>query len=162
MDIEVTVDEKDLHNATINIINEGRASASKFILTLQAPQNISSYNVFTTDNYTADYVENSTSLELYFPRFTYGEGSLIRVNMSLDNKSNITSGYYTAYATYDQGSYKKVLPITQISLSFDERFREFWRVNGSLISLIVGIITSFTLLLTLKKIRRSGKEIPGK
>jgi hypothetical protein len=49
LDVEVIVNEKDLRKAIINVINEGRASASNFVLTLQAPQNITSYNVFSRE-----------------------------------------------------------------------------------------------------------------
>jgi hypothetical protein len=118
--------------------------------------------MYLVENYSADYENSTTSLELRVPRFTYGEGSLIRVKILIENKLDLTSSDYIAYATYDQGSYKKVLPIIKkpppsLAELLSTLFNNFWRAYGGYLSLIGGILVAIVPTSIFDRLRKRRK-----
>jgi hypothetical protein len=77
---EVIPDAENPLNATINVINKGRAPAKNLQITVEAPYNITNHRIFSTENYTQKFIQNSTTLEVLLPRFSQGDGSLVKIN----------------------------------------------------------------------------------
>jgi hypothetical protein len=98
--------------ATINVTNRSSAPATNLKLTINAPGVIDDHDVNGTENY-KEIFDNSTSLVLDIPRLVHGQGSIIEIILELKNISSTGSGNYTAYATYDQGSFRVDVPAIQ-------------------------------------------------
>jgi hypothetical protein len=145
--IAVVPDNKTTNSTTtIDVTNKGSAPATHLKLTLSAPGKIDDYDVNSTEDYQEVYAQNSTSLVLNIPRFIHGEGSLIKLNLKLENISSSGSDNYVAYATYDQGSLKVDVPAIQyeprlkIPLSIQEQITVFWNNWGTGIVLIISAV----------------------
>jgi hypothetical protein len=102
-DIQIHIDETE-YQAIVNIKNEGRISAHNLILSVNSSTGISNFNIHSTENYTL--IQNgSTTLKIYVPRFSHGQGSLIIMNITYSEHR--TAYPMTVYGTYDEGSLSK-------------------------------------------------------
>lgn len=141
--------------ATVNVTNRGSAPATHLKLTLDAPGKIYDYDVNSTEDYEV-YTKNSTSLVLNIPRFIHGEGSVIKVNLKLENISSSGSDDYIVYATYDQGSFRVDVPAIQhqqrvLPLSVQEQIIVFWNTYGYAITLFIAAIVAGVSALIIDK-----------
>jgi hypothetical protein len=108
--------------AEINVINEG-IPATHVVLTIQTPEKIIKYHIFTTENLTNVNSSDQKTLKIYLPRLERGGGSIIKIDTLVTSKTKVQYPNYTIWATYDQGSFKYVL---QKPLSSEEEFIVFW------------------------------------
>jgi hypothetical protein len=132
--IDFAIDWRNLNEAKFIIKNTGNAAAKNVILTVQAPYSITSHTIFSTENSTEVSSPNPKSLEVHVPRFVQGGGSLTEIDTVIDNKSNITTGEYRIYITYDQGSVSRIIPIVQRPFSINEEYSSFWNQYGTAIT----------------------------
>jgi hypothetical protein len=166
--VELIPDKENIYRVTIDLKNKGYVAAKNLKLTMESPYNITSVDIFSTENYTKEYVNNSAILEVNVPRLVQGEGSIIRINALIDSHSNITGNdHYIVYSTYDQGSKMNAAYIlatagtTKIADPYqsliDSITEWFSPISGVIviISTIVGVIA--TLLQTL--LRRTHKKM---
>jgi hypothetical protein len=150
LDISKEPNQEQNKKTIIDITNIGSAPAKSLKLTVQAPQNISfKHPIFSTEIYNETKTEDPARLELYIPRFIQGDGSMIRIEALINNRSNMTSGNYIFYATYDQGSIRKTIPIsekvTAPTIPFLDQFANWWSQYGNAISWIyVAIVSAIT------------------
>jgi hypothetical protein len=84
---------------------------------VEAPYNISNHRIFSTETYTEKFVQNSTTLEVLVPRFSQGDGSLVKINTLANSKPNLTSVDYVIYSTYDDGSNKLSAHVSKTPLA---------------------------------------------
>jgi hypothetical protein len=91
------------NNTSIELTNNGRVPATNLILTVQSLANDANFKIFTTENFTKILEDNHT-LVVKFPRFVHGNGSLIRIEISAEQKLDAFDQSTVVYATYDQGS----------------------------------------------------------
>lgn len=140
--ISVTAAPNSNANGTIiDVTNTGSASAKDLKLTVQAPPHVTfQHPVFSTERYTQNRTEDPSLLELFVPRFVQGAGSLIRINTFIASGTN-TSKTYTFYATYDQGSILKFIPILQ-----QLRPSNVYALYIPIILLIISGITSLVVI----------------
>lgn len=88
---------------SIEFTNDGIASATNFILTIESPVNINNYEVFSTEDW-AEGKKDDKSLSIHFSRLAQGGGSLTKIKIFTDTNLSKSGNGYVAYATYDQGS----------------------------------------------------------
>jgi Bacterial Ig-like domain len=113
--VTVTPDNKTTNSvATINATNKGSAPATNLKLTLNAPVVIDDYDVNSTEYYEVVPTNSTSFLVLNIPRLVHGQGSLVEINLELENISSTGSHNYIVYATYDQGSLRIDVPSIQI------------------------------------------------
>jgi hypothetical protein len=116
--ILILPEHKDQHKVSFKMTNNGRTAATHLRLLIKAPENIVNYYNFSTENMTLKKVK-PTMLEGNMLRFVEGNGSFVNIDIIIDAKPNIDySKTYEAYATYDQGSRKGALSVTDNTSTF--------------------------------------------
>jgi hypothetical protein len=128
--IDIEVSEVD--KALVEVRNTGKQPAREFLLTIESSRSITGREILATDNVTS-IKENQTMLSLGLPRFTYGDGSVIKVNISTDNKSS-TPNKIDVYATFETGSTNNSYPDKKVC---PEPVTSFFREYGLIIILLV-------------------------
>ena len=98
----------NINSSSIELANNGRVPANNLILTVQSPENIVDYEIFTTENRTIMVEEDNQTLVAKLPRFVHGDGSLISIEIfsAAEQESDSFNQNYVVYATYDEGSLK--------------------------------------------------------
>ncbi|MGH9995619.1 MAG: hypothetical protein ACRD4J_10350 [Nitrososphaeraceae archaeon] len=110
LSIDTKTNASDPQVNDIIIRNSGTEAATKLVITVEAPGIVQNRNIFSTENIkVTEYpkIDNNT-LQIYVSRLVQGEGSFVRIESVVDDKSstesNPLSSNYSVYATYDQGS----------------------------------------------------------
>jgi hypothetical protein len=72
-------------------------------VTINSTSHISTYSIFSTENYTIKNIENNyEALQIYLSRFAQGQGILFKIDTIGDKHADISNNSYSAYSTYDQ------------------------------------------------------------
>lgn len=160
---EPTTDQKD--KVVIDITNIGTAAAKSLKLTVQAPPSTSfKYPLFSTEKYSANKTGDPTRLEIDVPRFVQGGGSLIRIESLIDTKTNVSSGDYIVYVTYDQGSVEQEIPVFEKPtkpLSFIDIFFNQYQTGLSFLAAgisLVGGAVGYYVSRTKQKVKHQNDE----
>jgi hypothetical protein len=158
LEIKLLPNELNGDLSTVTVRNIGNVAANNVLLTIQLPNKIISYSIFTTENATLiinpnekeDVVgynffnistratnENTGVVELYVPRFVQGNGSLIKVVAFTDPQEDSNNRNYGVYTTYDGGStWTGVFRM----LTFQERINSIWDALVFTLSIVPSII----------------------
>ena len=97
--------EKYSEAVVVEAKNHGRDSARGLVLTIESPDNIINKTILATENVTS-IKQNHTILSLNLPRFSNGEGSVIKINVWTNSPQSSLIENMNAYATYEKGSIK--------------------------------------------------------
>ena len=97
--------EKHSESVVVEAKNHGRDRARGLVLTIESPNNIINKTVLATENVTS-MKQNQTILSLNLPRFSNGEGSVIKINVWTNSPQSSLIENINAYATYEKGSTK--------------------------------------------------------
>lgn len=103
MSIKLQVSPADNHISNLQLKNYGNIPATNVLLTLNLPSEIITYKVFTTETHSISQ-NKSNILQIFFPRFSNGDGSVLSIDTIIGKETNISNKNYIAYVTHDKGS----------------------------------------------------------
>lgn len=111
--------QSDSRSLSVFVHNIGRSPATNLKISVNAPENISHYNAFTTDNINLTKVSPSR-IFLNASKLVHGDGSQIVLDVRITGESSVDySNKYTVFAIYDQGSSKGTLPRSELTIIYD-------------------------------------------
>jgi len=158
VNVNLSKSPNDKYSAYISVTNLGRVSAKQMTLTIDNPAKILNHTIFSTEEYSENKNYSNTHpkiLKIFIPRFVQGEGSVINVNLKVDPTVNIDSGQYVVYTTYDQGSVRKILPVSEQAVSAEpEQFKYYDPIILGItaaVAAVIGIITNTFFMRAVKK-----------
>jgi hypothetical protein len=157
VNIEIISNKNHGHESTVSVNNRGSAPATNVLLTVETPANISYYKIFSTENHTEKSKLSSNELQIYMPRLIHGQGSMVRINTVVDEKSNVTLGAYTAYITYDQGSSMLLKPVLEKPQSLIDQIRNWYYEYAGSIWSIWGIGIALGIPIVMNWVRKRRK-----
>jgi cellulose synthase/poly-beta-1,6-N-acetylglucosamine synthase-like glycosyltransferase len=148
------------NSSIIQIKNSGNIPALNMKLTIETYGKIFGEKIMSTENYSKINSLEENVLELFFPRFTNGEGSFLRIVMELKD-IDYPDHNNTVFVTYDKGSKKVHKNLNITNSTFADSFRDFYgiivspgyNIYFSLISFVVAI-GSAVLGLVYSRIKR--------
>jgi hypothetical protein len=158
VNIEIISNKNHGHESTVSVNNRGSAPATNVLLTVEAPANISYYKIFSTENHTEKSKLSPDELQIYMPRLIHGQGSMVRINAVVDEKSNVTLGAYTAYITYDQGSSKLLKTVLEKPQSLFDLIVNWYYDFGGYIWSFIGIGIAFVIPFVMRFVGRLKKK----
>ena len=133
------IEQDEISRTSVDVFNDGRVPATNLKLFIRSPENILTYDNFTTENITVSKL-GPKLLRVDVPRLVQGGGSMVNTVLTTDTNSNASNQSMIVHAIFDQGS------LTRVSMSepafVDKLILDLTSFFGNpLVSILIGIIT---------------------
>ena len=101
--VEISTNEKDGRNATIQLTNIGKSPVTHLDFIVRTPKAIKNYTTLTDVEMNLRKPHPDV-LEGHAPKLVQGGGAIILISTSINGNKSFPYNNYSAYAQYDQGS----------------------------------------------------------